>query len=147
MSISKAVLTFALLIAPLPLFVGCESTAEAVQHQEASLSTLGFVAVPANTPVRQQMLAKLPPSKFLRRSHGNTVSYIYADPLDCHCLYVGSAKAYAQYRQLQQLRVAVKEIRADAFADQMAEADYDAPGWDWGPWGSLGSEFAPGLGW
>jgi hypothetical protein len=141
MSISRTVFAAALAVAPVGLLAGCESTAVAVQHKEASLTALGFLARPADTPARQAMLKKLPPFKFLRRTRGSDVRYIYADPLDCTCLYVGSAKAYAQYRELQRLRVAVKEIRADAFADQMAAADYDAPCWDWGAWGSFGEEF------
>ena len=141
MPILKSVFVAVVLIAPGALIAGCETTAQTVQHQESNLATLGFVARPADTPPRTAMLAKLPPFKFLRRTRGTDVRYVYADPLDCRCLYVGSAKAYARYRQLQQLRTAVKEIRAETFADQMAAADYDAPGWDWGPWGSFGAEF------
>jgi hypothetical protein len=148
MSILRTVFVAALALAPVGLLAGCESTAAAVQHKETSLTALGFVARPADTPAREAMLKRLPPFKFLRRTRGRDVRYVYADPLDCNCLYVGSAKAYGQYRELQKLRVAVKEIRADSFADEMAAADYDAPGWDWGPWGSFGEEFpydgAPG---
>jgi hypothetical protein len=148
MTLLKAFLAVALVAAPLAT-AGCETTAQSVQKQETSLTALGFVARPADTPVRAAMLAKLPPQKFLRRTHGTTIHYIYADPLDCHCLYVGSAKAFAQYRQLQQLRMAVKETRNTEFAEAMAGSDYSNGEWDWGVWGGFGPDFdaGPGSGW
>jgi hypothetical protein len=149
MTLFRAFLLAVFIAAPLTMTAGCETTAQSVQKQETNLAALGFVPRPADTPVRVAMLAKLPPHKFLRRTHGSAVNYVYADPLDCHCLYVGSAKAYAQYHQLQQLRVAVKEIRNDAFAEDMAGSDYADSGWDWGAWGGFGPDFesGPGFGW
>ena len=148
MTLRDAVFAAALIGAPLAV-AGCETTAHSVQTQETNLAALGFVARPADTPVRQAMLAKLPPHKFLRRTRGTAVSYVYADPLDCHCLYVGSPKAFAQYRQLVQLRAAVKEIRNSAFAEDMEGVDYNDASWDWGPWGGFGPDFdsGPGFGW
>jgi hypothetical protein len=135
--------------ASLMMTAACETVSQSVQKQETSLTALGFVDRPANTPVREAMLAKLPPEKFLRRTRGTDVRYIYADPLVCKCLYVGSSKAYADYRQLQKLRVAVKEIRNTEFAEDMAGPDYSDPNWDWGPWGGFGPGFdsGPGSGW
>jgi len=145
MTFVKALLAAAILAAPLAMTAGCETVSQSVQNQETSLSALGFVARPANTPVRQAMLAKLPEHKFLRRTRGTDVRYIYADPLDCKCLYVGTPKAYAQYRQLQQLRKEVKQIRSAEFAEDMA-GDYVDTSWDWGPWGQFDPSFDPGVG-
>ena len=149
MTLLRACFAVALAAAPLVLTAGCETTAQSVQKQETNLAALGFVARPADTPVREAMLKTLPPQKFLRRTRGTKVNYIYADPLDCNCLYVGSPKAYAQYRQLQRLSVAVKEVRNTEFAEDMAGPDYSNPYWDWGPWGGFGPDFdsGPGFGW
>jgi hypothetical protein len=148
MTLLKAFFTAALAVAPMAV-AGCETTAQSVQRQETNLAALGFVARPADTPARAAMLAKLPPQKFLRRTRGGVVHYIYADTLDCRCLYVGSARAFARYRQLRQMRAAVKEIRNTEFAEDMAGADYSNPDWDWSPWGGFGPDFdaGPGFGW
>ena len=76
----------------------CQTSAESVQHKENDLAAAGFVARPANTSARVAMLKRLPPNKFLMRSKGNTVSYVYADPVNCNCLYVGTQKAYGSYQ-------------------------------------------------
>ncbi|MHB8287151.1 MAG: hypothetical protein ACYDD1_21090 [Caulobacteraceae bacterium] len=142
MKLLKALLATAILAAPLALTAGCETTAQAVAHKEDNLAASGFVDRPANTPARQAMLAKLPPHKFLRRAHGDDVRYVYADPTDCHCLYVGDQKAYANYRQAQQLKQAVRQ-------DQLEASEYADADWDWGPWGGFGPGMAwgPGFGW
>jgi len=146
MTILKALLAAVIVAAPLAMTAGCETTAQSVQKQETNLSELGFVARPANTPVRAAMLKTLPSHKFLRRTRGTDVRYVYADPLDCNCLYVGSAKAYAHYRELQKLRVAVKQIHNDVVADDLSAGDYVDTSWDWGPWGAFDPSFDPGVG-
>jgi hypothetical protein len=66
---------------------------------------------------------------------------IYAAPVICDCLYIGSQEAFDQYRSNQQLDVAGEQKMA-------AQMYYDAAwNWDaWGPWGPLGPIYGPGLG-
>jgi hypothetical protein len=45
------------------------------------------------------MLSRLPSSRFVKREKGHTIHYIYADSLASGCLYVGSQRAYGQFRQ------------------------------------------------
>lgn len=45
------------------------------------------------------MLNRLPLHRFVQRVRGDSVTYVYADPLVCDCLYVGSQEAYGRYRQ------------------------------------------------
>ena len=125
---------------------GCVTPQEAVTQKEDSLAAAGFVQRPANTPERQAMLAKLPPHRFVRRVHGDDVHYVYADPLVCNCLYVGSQQAYGVFQQhLQQQRI--------ADAQEMAATDYSDASWNWGSWGpgggygGFGGGFGPGIGW
>ena len=121
-------------------FAGCTSERELVSQKEDHLAAAGFVVQPASTPQRQAMVNRLPPHHFLQRAHGDTVSYVYADPLVCDCLYVGSQQAYARYRSyVQQKELADEQLSA-------AEAYSDAT-WDWGAWGPWYPGFVGGFGW
>lgn len=106
----------------------CATPQEIVAQKEDNLAAAGFVVRPANTPERQGMLNRLPPNKFVQRDHGNTVSYVYADPLVCDCLYVGTQAAYGRYQQ---------HLQAEQLADQreMTAQLYSDPSWNWGGWG------------
>jgi hypothetical protein len=86
--------------------------------------------VPANTPQRQASLKTLPPHKFVRQLHGNTVTYVYADPTICNCLYMGDQAAYGRYRE----NVFLNHI-AD---EQQMTAEMNQSALDWGPWGPMG---------
>jgi len=115
-----------------------------IQSTEDDLAAAGFVVRPANTPARQAMLKRLPPNRFLIRTRGNNVSYVYADPVNCNCLYVGNQQAYDAYRRAkQQERIANRELwAAQTYADAQWNWDVWGPGqfYDFGPWG-------PGFGW
>jgi len=119
------------------LIAGCETTRQMVTHKEDSLTAAGFTARPANTPKRAAMLKRLPPHRFVQKPDGETVDYVYADPLVCGCLYVGSEQAYAQYVRNEQQQALANE--------QMMTAQlYSDPAWDWGAWGPWGG-FGPGF--
>ncbi len=124
--------------------LGCVSTSEMVSQKEDHLAAAGFIVRPANTTERQAMLNKLPPHKFVKRIHGDTVHYVYADPLVCDCLYVGTQQAYSQYQAYLQQKNLVDEQETTA---QM----YSDPAWNWGAWGPWGGGYGPyfggGFGW
>jgi hypothetical protein len=125
----------------------CQTQQQMVTQHEDNLAAAGFVVRPANTPERQAMLARLPPHKFVQRVNGDTVHYVYADPLVCGCLYVGTQQAYNQYKlQQQQQHLADEQLMtAQSYSD--AAWRWDA----WGPWGPgvgpYGFGFAYGVGW
>jgi hypothetical protein len=123
---------------------GCVTAREAVSQKEDHLAAAGFIVRPANTPERQQMLNRLPPHRFVQRTHGDTVHYLYADPLVCDCLYVGSQQAYNRYQQYLQQKSLTDEQETTA---QM----YSDPMWNWGAWGPWGMDYGfsygPGMGW
>ena len=112
------------------LLAACQTPQEKVVQHEDNLAAAGFIVRPANTPERQAMLNRLPPHKFVQRVKGDTVIYVYADPLVCGCLYVGSQVAYDQYRsdQLQKNLADEQQMTADMYAD---------PAWNWGAWGPM----------
>jgi hypothetical protein len=87
---------FLLLVCAIALS-GC---AQIISRQEHLLDSAGFRAQPADTPERQAMLANLPSQQFVRGANGDFITYTYADPFVCDCLYVGSDRAYANYRRL-----------------------------------------------
>lgn len=116
------------------LLAGCASL---IQDRESQLSAAGFIVRPADSPERQAQLAKLPANRVSQQIRGQTVSYLYPDPVVCKCLYVGSQQAFARYQQaLQQQRVAADQLQA-------AQLNTD---WDWGPWGGFGPGFGGGFG-
>lgn len=122
----------------------CETVSGSVEHRENDLAAAGFIVRPANTPARVAMLERLPANRFLLRSRGNTVSYIYADPTNCHCLYVGTQKAYSKYRETQaQERIANRRL--------LAAQTYADARWDWSGWGpdfpDFYGPFGPRYGW
>jgi hypothetical protein len=90
------------------------------------------------------MLNRLPPHRFVKRIHGDVVHYVYADPLVCDCLYVGTQQAYSQYQNYLQQKSLADEQATTA---QM----YSDPAWSWGAWGpwgpGYGSYFGGGFGW
>ena len=122
----------------------CVTNRESVSRNEDHLAAAGFLVRPANTPERQQMLNHLPPHRFVQRIHGDSVHYVYADPLVCNCLYVGSQQAYNQYkRDRQQRQLADEQL--------MTAQTYQDASWNWGAWGpwnpGYGFWYGGGLGW
>jgi hypothetical protein len=101
------------------------------QNKGDMLANAGFNVVPANTPQRQASLAKLPPHKFVHRTHNNVPVIVYADPTICDCLYVGNQAAYDRYRQ---------QVFAQNMAnEQERTAQISEAGWgegDYSVWGA-----------
>lgn len=116
---------------------GCATPQQVVASQEDSLAAAGFIVRPADTPQRVAMLSRLPANRFVQRVHGDIVTYVYADPLVCDCLYVGSQQAYGQYR-------AAKQRQQIANEQALAAQSYVDSQWDWGGWGY--GEYGPGFG-
>ena len=114
----------------------CQSQSTLVAQKEDNLAAAGFVVRPANTPERIAMLNRLPPHQFVQRVNGDVVHYVYADPLVCGCLYVGTQQAYGQYKlHQQQQRLADEQL--------MTAQTYTDTTWNWGAWGPWGP---PGFG-
>src|SRR6202041_2584076 len=143
-SLRFRLVTAAAVLLQFGLLTACQTQQQIVTQREDNLAAAGFIIRPANTPERQAMLKKLPPHQFVQRVNGDTVHYVYADPLVCGCLYVGTQQAYNQYKLHQQ-----QQHLAD---EQLLTAQtYSDPAWNWGawgPWGPPGCGFAYGpVGW
>jgi hypothetical protein len=122
----------------------CQTQQQIVTEHEDNLAAAGFVIKPANTPERQAMLSRLPPHRFVQRVNGDTIHYIYADPLVCSCLYVGTQQAFNQYKLYQQQKNLADE-------QLMTAQTYSDPAWRWNAWGPVvgpnGFVYGPGFGW
>lgn len=128
--------TLGCLLLGLGALAACQTQQQIVTQHEDNLSAAGFVVRPANTPERQAMLQRLPAHQFVQRINGNTVHYVYADPLVCGCLYVGTQQAYNQYKLHQQQQHLADE-------QQMTAQMYSDPAWNWGAWGPWGPGAGP----
>lgn len=139
-------LSFPVLVAgmlELMLLGGCQITPPDVAAHEDKLAAAGFVMRIADTPERRAMLARLPIDQFVIRQSGNTIHYVYADPLVRGYLYVGTGQAFAQYQENQRLtKLATQE--------QTIAQMYEDAAWSWGAWGpwapTMGFVYGP-AGW
>jgi len=101
---------------------------QAADQTESTLSAAGFQMKPADTPKREASLAQFPTRKIVSRQRDGQLTYFYADPDFCKCLYFGDQRQYARYRELAiQQRIAQEQVDA-------AEMNEDAA-LDWGMWG------------
>ncbi len=117
------------------LFTACQTTPPDVGAYEDSLAAAGFEKKIADTPERQAMLRRLPIDQFVIRQFGGTLHYVYADPLVCGCLYLGTEQAFQQYLHNQQMANLASQ-------EQMVAQMYEDQAWSWGAWGPWG----PGMG-
>lgn len=82
---------------------GCAVVKE-VQKSEASdteqlLAAAGFKVRPADTPKKMAHLQTLTQRKLITHQRGGKVYYVYADALNCKCLYVGNQAAYQCFQE------------------------------------------------
>ena len=107
---------------------------DAAADTESTLAAAGFTVNPAVSPERAAMIASLPPNRISQRIEGSHISYLYPDPINCHCLYIGGQEAYGRYQQIAiQQRIAREQVEAAQLNSSFA--------WDWGPWGGYGPAF------
>jgi hypothetical protein len=105
------------------------------RFEEDQLRQAGFKMMQANNADRQQMLSSLPADTVTRIQREDDSYYIYPDPDDCVCLYVGRE---AEFRKLQQLAVDLQNSNQQLMYNDMAASS--ANGWGpMGPWGSWGN--------
>ncbi len=123
-----------LLALPLALSACAALQRDEIGDKENTLAAAGFVVRPANSDTQMGMLRSLPANRISQRIEGSHVSYLYPDPVVCHCLYVGGQAAYGRYQQMAiQQRIARDQIEAAQLNSDFA--------WDWGPWGGYGPGF------
>ena len=108
---------------------------QVVQQREDLLSAAGFAVRSADTPERRASLRRLPQHQLVRQELNGRDVWVYADPLVCNCLYVGTPEAYQRYNRLK--------VERDIASDRLMAANMAYTGWKagpygWGPWGPWG---------
>jgi hypothetical protein len=87
-----------LVVAILAGTAGCATVqAAATRSTEQMLAAAGFDAQAAET----LELQSLPARQLLSRSQNGVVSYVFSDPVGCHCVYVGGEREYQEYQRLR----------------------------------------------
>ena len=112
--------SIAVLTATLVAFSGCA----AVQRQEsddaaAMLKSAGFTANPTADVGKRFDVAGLPAQQIVARNAAGDTVYLYSDPYECQCVYVGGVNEYAELQRLRAGRIAdhekaVQQIQAES---------------------------------
>lgn len=114
---------------------GCLSPAKPYLDMGNRLAQAGFVAHKADTTARYAMMNTLPPGEITYRPSMVGPVYLYADPIGCGCVYMGSATAYSYYVASVAAR---RKTRAaplpSAIPAMAAENRRDTASWDWSAW-------------
>jgi hypothetical protein len=116
------------------VLVGCTAMRRDRAPETTSLlAQAGFKVLPADTPARVARLNTLTPYKVVpwKRKTGGTV-YAYAEPDGCKCVYVGSPKQYARFRELlkaeQRAEILAQEEEWSAEPEEFSDATIEAGG-------------------
>lgn len=86
-----------------------------VKDKEQVLDLSGFQRQSADTPERQSKLASLPSHEFVRSVRGTQISYTWADPIVCNCLWVGSEQNYKRFRTVLASRSGPTNARTSSY--------------------------------
>jgi hypothetical protein len=112
---------------------GCAETPVQRAHRiEPMLAAAGFHVHPADTPARLANLQAMTPLKVNSVPKDGKMRYWFADPVLCHCLYVGNQETYDRYQQLRLQQNLANEERETA---QMNESAAEQEQMDFGMWG------------
>jgi hypothetical protein len=118
---------------------GCSSPARPYLEKDMTLSQAGFVAHQADTTARYAMMNTLPPGQLTYRPSPVGPVYLYADPIGCGCVYMGSETAYRAFRGLTTGKRNKRKPTTSAQQDiqaMAAENRRDTALWDWSAWSS-----------
>lgn len=95
------------------------------QTMEPMLQDAGFARHEIDTPERQQQLQSLPPVRLMSYTgrHSGQKRWAFADPVLCHCLYIGTQYNYDNYQQIKKDRY---RQEAEASNEEINQAYMDA---------------------
>jgi hypothetical protein len=94
------------------------------------LSSAGFRVQVANDPAGKKALHALPPHRFVIHRFGNDVRYLYAEPLHCVCIFIGTQSAYQNYREILSQPLEQPDNVAPDYKSQASALLYGDP-YDW----------------
>ena len=94
------------------------------------LTSSGFKVQVVNDAAGRQALHALPPHRFVVHRTGNDVRYLYAEPIHCVCIFIGTQAAYANYRDILAKPVDQPDNVAPDYQTQASALLYGDP-YDW----------------
>ena len=111
------------------LFAGCATVNKGkTRNTEDLLIAAGFTRKVATTPEGQAKLNAIKPLKMVRAKRDGEVIYVYYDPYNCKCAYVGGEQQYAEYKRL----TIQQKIGEENFeTPEMMEDPLDPASWLW----------------
>ena len=114
---------------------GCTQPAKPYLDEGRKLAQAGFIAHAADTTARYAMMNTLPPGMVTYRPSSVGPVYLYADPIGCGCVYMGSENAYRALKNIDTVVVKKKVVSAVPETPEMdAENRRDTAAWDWSAW-------------
>ena len=134
----KSIMWFMIVIACLSFSLavaGCTTIKKGnARRTEQLLAAGGFKMQLATTPEQLAHLEEMTQRKITIHSQNGETRYVYADALECKCVYVGDEHAYQQYQKLQVQQNIADENQMSAQMNEDASMDWGM----WGPWGPWG---------
>ncbi len=94
------------------------------------LSSAGFRVQLANDPAGKKALHALPPHRFVIHRFSNDARYLYAEPLHCVCIFIGTQSAYQSYREMLSQPLEQADNVAPDYKSQASALLYGDP-YDW----------------
>ena len=108
-------------VAATVIITGCATVRRSeTSETEQLLAAAGFKM--QRTDVADGQLEATPPYRLVSRTRDGTVEYVYADPDNCRCKYVGGPSEYAEYERLK-----AKSAAKGAWPP----CDYEGLCWPW----------------
>ena len=125
-------LMWVLLACAVTIMTGCQTIRNNdAAAKEAMLSAAGFQMKQAQTQEQLTDVRELPQRKFVVHTLNSRILYVFADVVNCQCIYVGAEKNYQQYQKMafQQNMTDEKEMTAELNSESSL---------NWGLWGGWG---------
>ena len=111
---------------------GCTTLAEKAQKTEQTLAASGFQVKLGTTPEQLAHIQAQTQMQLVPHEKDGNVYYVYADALNCRCLYWGNEQAYQRYQQFALEKEIADEQRQAASMNQSAAMNWGM--WGGGPW-------------
>lgn len=116
------------------LSLGCAAIqrSEAIRTERV-LAAAGFQMKLADTPEKLAKVQGMTQRKLQPHDKDGEVFFVYADALECNCVYVGTEAAHQRYQQLALKQELADQARETAELNENAAMEWNTWG-TWGPW-------------
>lgn len=124
-----------LIVCAITIMTGCQTIRNNnAAEKEAMLSAAGFQMKQAQTQEQLTDVQEMPQRKFVAHTLNGQVLYVFADAVNCQCIYVGTEKNYQQYQKMAFQQDMTDEKEKTAELNNEASLNWGLWG-GWGPWG------------